>query len=137
MPVLKAAFAAGTYYVFFVRAKENVSAKSLRVNSIFLVQLRKNSGESSCRFLLVKKNLRYQLAMRVIVRVCELALDLGVNLVGWAAGLSTGLAQEMQKQFLVEGNNAKGCFRILDHDASRFGTDYPSRNSCVALWKPV
>jgi hypothetical protein len=97
VPVLKAALRNRDALLIFVWAKENVSAKSLRVNSIFLVQLRKNLGMGSREFSLVKKNLREPLWICVIVRVFECASCCRMNLVKWAAGLSTGLAQEMQK----------------------------------------
>lgn len=117
-------------------AKLNVRSKWLRVNSIFLVQLRKNSGEGSRRFSLIKKNLREPLAMRVTARVSEQAMHRGTNLVKWAAGLSTGLAQEMQKPFSMGGNNVKGCFWIFEfagHDAFGSGTDCRCEDSCAAL----
>ena len=51
--------------------------------------------------------------MRVAARVSQQAMHRGMNLVKWAAGLSTGLAQEMQKPFSVGGNMRRVAFGFL------------------------
>lgn len=72
----------------------------------------------------------------LIVRVYECPPRCQMNLVKWAAGLSTGLAQEMQKQFSVGGSYAESrfwIFEFVDHWASRFGTDCWSERGRAAL----
>ncbi len=74
----------------------NVRAKCSAVNSVFLVQLRKNSADDSRGFLVGQENCLSIRAMRWGVLFRWRAAS-GQNCLPRRGGLSTGHAQEMQK----------------------------------------
>ena len=82
---------------FFINAKLTVRAKGAGVNSVFLVQLRKKSAPAFRRLAGLPQTLErsHSSAGWAAVFVCRGWRE--ENLLEWAAGLSTGRAQEMQK----------------------------------------
>ncbi len=77
-----------------------VRAKCGVVNSVFLVQLRKNAADDSRAFFVGQENCLSIRAMRRCELFCSCAAG-EENLLTLRGGLSTGCAQEMQKQFSV------------------------------------
>jgi len=96
--VLKSGLSQLGHAVFVLRAKVNVSAKSSPVNSVFLVQSRKFVSADFAGRRRIKRKVREQLRRRLIVRLFADVLREANNLIKLSAGLSTGLAQEMQKR---------------------------------------
>ena len=94
---------AGTTWIF-MKAKETVRAKRARVNSVFLVQLRKRVGTDFRGSIWVKEQVRSGRLSHWMARVLGERLGCGENLVEWAAGISTEGAQEMLvSRFQEEG----------------------------------
>jgi hypothetical protein len=81
----------------YVRAKVTVRAKWARVNSVFLVQLRKKMARDFRGSTQTKQRLRDARFHRWMVGILARTQYRRKNLVEWAAGMSTGRAQEMQK----------------------------------------
>ena len=99
-----------------------VRAKCGVVNSVFLVQLRKNAADDSRAFFVGQENCLSIRAMRRCELFCSCAAG-EENLLTLRGGLSTGCAQEMQKQFSVLSSQfsvLSSQFSVLSWDARRF-----------------
>ena len=81
----------------YVIAKVTVRAIGARVNSVFLVQLRKKMATDFRGSTRIEQQLSHAWFHYWMALVRTLGGVRGRNLVGWAAGMSTGRAQEMQK----------------------------------------
>ena len=105
---------AGTTGIF-MKAKETVRAKRARVNSVFLVQLRKRVGADFRGSIWMKEQVRSGRLSHWMALVFGERLGCGENLVEWAAGISTEGAQEMQKgevsrfQGFMRRGDARSC----------------------------
>jgi hypothetical protein len=93
----KTGVAAGISLEIVVRAKVTVRAKWSWVNSVFLVQLRKKTATDFRGLTGMKWRLRDVCFTRWMAGVLTQSENDRKNLVEWAAGMSTGRAQEMQK----------------------------------------
>jgi hypothetical protein len=100
-----------------------VRAKCGVVNSVFLVQLRKNAADDSRAFFVGQENCLSIRAMRRCELFC-LCGARGENLLTRRGGLSTGCAQEMQKQFSVLSSQ----FSVL---SSQFSVGMPRMISAL------
>lgn len=79
-----------------MKAKVNVRVNGGVVNSVFLVQLRKSDGRRSREFAPWQEKFLGHVRARLRA-LSEEMKRVKPNLLELAAGLSTGLAQEMQK----------------------------------------
>ena len=89
-----------------MKAKVTVRAKGARVNSVFLVQLRKRVATDFRGSTRMKQQLREEWWGHGIALVLVREQHCRENLVEWATGISTEGAQEMQKgsaQYSVSG----------------------------------
>jgi hypothetical protein len=109
-----------------MKAKETVRAKRARVNSVFLVQLRKKMATVFCGLTGMKWRLRDECFTRWMAGVLTQSEQDRKNLVEWAAGMSTGRAQEMQKGSAV----GSGEFSVLGL-SSQFGGGSLDPKSCL------